>query len=85
MTELLRKYPKILQPDDFKQLIFTLRNLQSESKDVDIQKHTYECLCVLVDIQDTFEDLLDVKLLEQEWSVIWESSLRYLPYLKRSR
>lgn len=80
MTELLSKYPKILQPDDFKQLIFTLRNLQSESKDADIQKHTYECLCVLVDIQDTFKDLLDVKLLEQEWSVIWETSLRYLPH-----
>lgn len=75
MTELLKKYPEIINFVHFKSLLQTLSSLQSKCKDQDIRQHILNCLKALVEVEKYF-DIEEIEQIQTLWSVIWESTLR---------
>lgn len=76
---MLSKYPDMISCGEFVLLLQVLSEIQVECKDMDARYHLYECLSTLVDVQKYLNSThLDMTTVDALWSVIWDSTLRFV-------
>lgn len=81
LNTMLAKYPDLISCDEFVLLLQVLSEIQVECTDADARYHLYECLSTLVDVQKHLNsNNLDITAVDALWSIIWESTLRFVFY-----
>lgn len=76
---LFTTYPDFIEASDYASLLQILASKQSECKDNNTRYHLYELLTIMSDAERNYsEDFIDINIISSHWSMVWETSVRFL-------